>query len=139
MMPMCVNPLAPPPLKTRPTFWAQTVGMNNHIAINTKSIFLITQIKQLKTYDITPVVIDPWANESDALREYGVELKSMAEARDADCVIVAVAHNEFKAMSLSDIKGLFRKSADAEKVLLDVKGLYKIDELKASGMRWWRL
>lgn len=60
-------------------------------------------------------------------------------ARDADCVIVAVAHNEFKAMSLSDIKGLFRKSADAEKVLLDVKGLYKIDELKASGMRWWRL
>lgn len=42
-------------------------------------------------------------------------------------------------MSLSDIKGLFRKSADAEKVLLDVKGLYKIDELKASGMRWWRL
>lgn len=96
-------------------------------------------IKQLKTYDITPVVIDPWANESDALREYGVELKSMAEARDADCVIVAVAHNEFKAMSLSDIKGLFRKSADAEKVLLDVKGLYKIDELKASGMRWWRL
>ena len=96
-------------------------------------------IKQLKTYGITPVVIDPWASESDALREYGVELKSMDEARDADCVIVAVAHNEFKAMSLFDIKKLFKKSADAEKVLLDVKGLYKIDELKASGMRWWRL
>ena len=48
MIPMWVNPLAPPPLKTRPTFWAQTVGMNNHIVINTKSIFLITQIKQLK-------------------------------------------------------------------------------------------
>ena len=96
-------------------------------------------IKQLKTYSITPVVIDPWASERDALREYGVELKSMNEAKDADCVIVAVAHNEFKAMSLSDIKGLFKKSADAEKVLLDVKGLYKIDELKESGIRWWRL
>lgn len=36
----------------------------------------------------TPVVIDPWANESDALREYGVELKSMAEARDIFYILV---------------------------------------------------
>jgi UDP-N-acetyl-D-galactosamine dehydrogenase len=63
----------------------------------------------------------------------------MEEAKDADCVIVAVAHNEFKALSLDDIKGLFRESADDEKVLMDVKGLYKVDELNASGMRWWRL
>ena len=96
-------------------------------------------IKQLKTYGINPVVVDPWASERDAMHEYGVELKSMDDAKNADCVIVAVAHNEFKSMSLKDIKGLFKESADDTKVLLDVKGLYKVSDLEASGMRWWRL
>ena len=96
-------------------------------------------IKQLNTYGITPVVVDPWASERDAMHEYGVTLTPMDEVKDADCVIVAVAHNEFKAMSLDDIKKLFKDCLDEQKVLIDVKGLYKIDELRASGMKWWRL
>lgn len=96
-------------------------------------------IKQLNTYGIEPTVVDPWASERDAMREYGVQLKSMEEAKNADCVIVAVAHNEFKAMSLDDIKRLYRDCDDSEKVLIDVKGLYKITDLNASGMKWWRL
>ena len=96
-------------------------------------------IKQLNTYGIEPTVVDPWASERDAMREYGVQLKKMEEAKDADCVIVAVAHNEFKAMSLDEIKGLFKNGADEEKVLIDVKGLYKVIDLNASGMKWWRL
>lgn len=96
-------------------------------------------IKQLETYGIEPTVVDPWASERDAMREYGVQLKKMEEAKNADCVIVAVAHNEFKAMSLDEIKGLFKNGADEEKVLIDVKGLYKVADLNASGMKWWRL
>ena len=96
-------------------------------------------IKQLETYGIEPTVVDPWASERDAMREYGVHLKKMEEAKDADCVIVAVAHNEFRAMGLDDIKGLFKNGADGEKVLIDVKGLYKVADLNASGMKWWRL
>ena len=96
-------------------------------------------IKQLNTYGIEPTVVDPWASERDAMREYGVELKPMSDAKDADCVIVAVAHNEFKAMSLDEIKGLFKECPDDEKVLIDVKGLYQISDLNESGMKWWRL
>ena len=96
-------------------------------------------IKQLEKYGIEPTVVDPWASERDAMREYGVQLKKMEEAKDADCVIVAVAHNEFRAMSLDEIKGLFKNGADEEKVLIDVKGLYKVTDLNASGMKWWRL
>ena len=44
---MCVNPFAPPPLSTSPTFWAWIAGMVSHKVINTKRIFLITRIKQL--------------------------------------------------------------------------------------------
>lgn len=96
-------------------------------------------IKQLKLYEIEPVVIDPWASEKDAMHEYGIELKNMSEAKNADCIIVAVAHKEFKNMSLVDIKALYKEMADEKKVLLDVKGLYSINELEQSGMRWWRL
>jgi len=96
-------------------------------------------IKRLAEYEITPVVVDSWASEKDALHEYGVVLTRFEDVKDADCVIVAVAHNEFKMLPLEKIKKLFKNCGDSEKVLIDVKGLYKVEELKASGMRYWRL
>ena len=96
-------------------------------------------IKRLNEYGIEPIVVDPWASERDAMREYGVELTPLHEVKDADCVIVAVAHNEFKALRLDDIKKLYRVSADSEKVLIDVKGIYSVKDLKNSGMDYWRL
>jgi UDP-N-acetyl-D-galactosamine dehydrogenase len=96
-------------------------------------------IKRLNEYEISPIVVDPWASERDALHEYGVTLTKLEDVKDADCVIVAVAHNEFRALSLDDIKGLYRECPDEEKVLLDVKGLYKIADLDASGIKFWRL
>ncbi len=96
-------------------------------------------IKRLNEYGIDPIVADPWADENDALKEYGVALISLEEVNNADCVIIAVAHNEFKDMPLERIKTLFRNCDDGEKVLIDVKGLYTVDELEKSGMKYWRL
>ena len=96
-------------------------------------------IKRLAEYEVTPVVVDPWASEKDAMYEYGVALTKFEDVKEADCVIVAVAHDEFKTLTLDKVKDLFRDCDDAEKVLIDVKGIYKVDELKKSGMRWWRL
>ncbi len=96
-------------------------------------------IKRLAEYEIMPIVVDPWASERDAMHEYGVTLTKLEDVKDADCVIVAVAHNEFRALSLEDIKKLFKISPDDEKVLIDVKGLYKISDLKNSGLTYWRL
>lgn len=96
-------------------------------------------IKQLNKYGIAPIVVDPWANERDAMNEYGVALTEIAKVEDVDCIIVAVAHNEFKQLTLADIKKLYKPSKDEEKVLVDVRGLFKIDDLKSSGMIWWRL
>ena len=96
-------------------------------------------IKRMAEYDINPLVVDPWASERDAMHEYGVTLTKYEDIKDADCVIVAVAHNEFKALSLDDIKKLFKACPDDEKVLIDVKGLYKVSDLNDSGMKYWRL
>ena len=96
-------------------------------------------IKRLNEFEIYPVIVDPWANECDAMHEYGVTLTKLENIKGADCIIVAVAHNEFKALKLDDIKKLYRECADKEKVLLDVKGIYKVEELNKSGMKYWRL
>ena len=96
-------------------------------------------IKTLNGYGITPLVVDPWASERDAMHEYGVTLTNLEDIKDADCIIVAVAHNEFKALTLDQIKSMFRAGSDEEKILLDVKGLYKVTDLNASGMTYWRL
>lgn len=97
-------------------------------------------IKSLNGYGIEPLVVDPWASERDAMHEYGVILTKLEDVFDVDCIIVAVAHNEFKALKLDDIKKLFNSSlTDNQKVLIDVKGLYDVKELKASGLSYWRL
>lgn len=96
-------------------------------------------IKRLNTYDIKPVVVDPWVSEKDALREYNVILTKLENVKDADCVIVAVAHDEFKKLGFNDIKKMFRESDDINKVLIDVKGLCNVEDLKKSGILWWRL
>lgn len=96
-------------------------------------------IKRLNEYEIEPLVVDPWASERDAMNEYGITLTKLEDIKDADCVIVAVAHNEFKALSLDDIKAMFKPGPDNEKVLIDVKGLYSVSELDKSGMKYWRL
>lgn len=96
-------------------------------------------IKRLKEYEISPVVVDPWATEQDAKTEYDVNLKTMSDVKNADCIIIAVAHNEFKAMTLDDINNLYKDIPQNEKILIDVKGLYKVSDLKRKGLRYWRL
>lgn len=95
-------------------------------------------IKRLNEYEIMPMVVDPWANKEDAKKEYGVELSEYNQVKDADCIIVAVAHEQFKTISLDKIKELYGETVD-NKVLIDVKGLFSITELEESSLKWWRL
>ena len=107
---------------------------------DTRNSKVVDIINRLKEYDIEPVVADSWADVAVAKQEYGVDLVPFDQIPKADCVIVAVGHNEFRSMSMMQIKSLFKADIpDEEKVLVDVKSLYRMDELKASGMRFWRL
>ena len=107
---------------------------------DTRNSKVVDIINRLKEYEITPIVADKWADKEVALKEYGVELVPYDAIPKADCIIVAVGHNEFRSMSMLQIKSMFKMELpDEEKVLIDVKSLYRMDELKASGMRFWRL
>lgn len=96
-------------------------------------------IRRLNEYGIHPTVVDSWANSREAEREYGVTLTALEEVQDADCVIVAVAHRQFRDLGLGGVEKLYRRCPRSEQVLIDVKGLYSVEELKQSGLRYWRL
>ena len=107
---------------------------------DTRNSKVVDIINRLKEYDINPIITDSWADAEVAKHEYGVDLVSWDDVPKADCVIVAVGHKEFRNMSMMQLKELFKNDLkDEEKVLIDVKSLYRMDELKASGMRFWRL
>lgn len=107
---------------------------------DTRNSKVVDIVDRLKEYDITPIITDSWADADIARREYDIELTAWEDVPKADCVIVAVGHNEYRSMSMMQLKELFKsKLNDEEKVLIDVKSLYRMDELKASGMRFWRL
>ena len=97
-------------------------------------------IKRLKEYGIDPIVTDPWADAEVAKQDYNVELTPMENLPKADCVIFAVGHKQFKDMSMSEIRELFKaETPDEEKVLIDVKSLFSINDLKKLGLKYWRL
>lgn len=97
-------------------------------------------IKRLKEYDINPLVVDPWANPDEAKKEYNVELINLEEINDLDCVVLAVAHNEFKALSWEQIDAMYKKDIGMnEKILIDIKGLRDLKETQKLGYRYWRL
>lgn len=107
---------------------------------DTRNSKVVDIINRLKEYDINPCVVDSWADAMVAKQEYGVELTAWDDVPKADCVIIAVGHNEYRNMSVMQLRDLFKSELkDEEKVLIDVKSLYRMDELRASGMRFWRL
>lgn len=107
---------------------------------DTRNSKVVDIINRLREYEINPIVSDKWADALVAKQEYGVVLVPFEELPKANCLIVAVGHNEYRAMSTMQLKELFKDNMpDEEKVLIDVKSLYRMDELKASGMRFWRL
>ena len=73
------------------------------------------------------------------MKEYGVTLTAMEEVKDLDCLILAVAHQKFRQISLDAYLKLFREMPNEEKVLADVKGILDRTEVRNAGIRCWRL
>ncbi|MCW6653608.1 nucleotide sugar dehydrogenase [Aerococcaceae bacterium NML210727] len=97
-------------------------------------------LKRLAEYGIQPVVVDPWASPEDALDEYGVHLSTLEQAREADCLVFAVGHREFKQMTLPEIDSFFRQELPTEeRIIIDVKSILNKQEVEATGYKLWRL
>lgn len=96
-------------------------------------------VKYLADFEIHPVLIDPFADAKDVNRSYGEQLSSEDEGYNADCLVLAVAHDEFKAKNIDEWDKYFDKMPQDEKVIIDIKSILDREEVIAKGFRYWRL
>ena len=92
-------------------------------------------VRELEEHGIHVQVHDTLADSKDAEREYGITLREWKNLKPAEAVIVAVPHEAYCKLLLKDIKKMMGKNP----VLIDVKGIYEVQEFQAAGIRMWRL
>lgn len=81
---------------------------------------VIDIVKELQEYEVKVHVYDPWVNSEDAQHEYGVEMIPQPEPQKYDAILLAVAHQQFKQMSIEQIKVYSKPNS----VIYDLKYLF---------------
>lgn len=92
-------------------------------------------VKELQNWGANVVVADPWASAEEVAHEYGIQLGTIDESNQVDALVVAVGHNEFRAMTPAQLKALCRTE---NPVLADVKSLYNRHEAADAGFTVFR-
>ena len=105
---------------------------------DTRNTKIIDIYNELREYGITPVVVDETADAEEAKKLYGITFGTMADIKNMDAVIIAVAHDEFLKLSKEDISAFFNPD-NKVKVLADIKGLLDRKEYSEEGFSYWRL
>jgi len=92
-------------------------------------------VDELTDYGCALVIHDPICDPEDAQVEYGIELCQEAELNNCSAVVVAVAHSAYQNWTAERWHSMFVPGG----VLADVKSFVPKDELKAHGIKVWRL
>lgn len=105
---------------------------------DTRNTKIIDIYNELREYGITPIIADPEADADEAKRLYGIEFVDINEIKACDAVILAVAHEQFKSLTMNDFETMFKQSEN-KNVLVDIKGLLSRKEYENAGYIYWRL
>ena len=104
---------------------------------DTRNSRVIDIYNELGEYNITPLVCDPVADAAGAKKIYGLDFVDIEKFKGLDALIVAVAHDPFKGLTMDYLSKMFNDKGS--KVLLDVKGIYNRAEYEKADFVYWRL
>ncbi len=74
-------------------------------------------VSELTSYGTQVDVHDPWVDAAEAKEEYGLDLVAAPDKGAYDVVIIAVAHDQFRALGELGIKAFCKETS----VLYDIK------------------
>ena len=92
-------------------------------------------VKELQIWGTNVVVVDPWADADEVQHEYGITLGTIDARNPVDSLVVAVGHNEYRALQPQDLKALVRQT---QPVLADIKALYDRHQATEAGFTVFR-
>ncbi len=84
---------------------------------NTKIVDILAELKE---YNVNVDIYDPWVNADEAKHEYGIDLISEPKIGQYDAIILAVAHEQFKEMDVTEI----RNFGNNNHILYDLKYIF---------------
>ena len=85
---------------------------------------VVDLVKQFKSFSCNVDVYDPWVNKKQVAKEYKIEPIDKPTKGKYDAIVIAVAHNEFKLLTLEQI----RSYGKTNHILYDIKYLLKASE-----------
>jgi len=86
---------------------------------------VVDLVEEFEGFNCNVDVYDPWVDKDEAVHEYGIKPIDQPVEGKYDAILLAVAHDEFKALSLEQIK-VFGKD---NHVLYDIKYLLDANEV----------
>lgn len=89
---------------------------------NTRVIDIVEGFREL---NCNTHIYDPWVNEDEIFEEYSVKPIQKPLRSKYDAIVLAVAHDKFKDMSIDQIKSFGKDNF----VLFDIKYLFEADEV----------
>lgn len=89
---------------------------------NTK---IVDMVQALKEYELDLDIYDPWVDPKEVEHEYGLAPVNALKNNEYDAIILAVAHDQFKQMTATEIHALGK----SKHVLYDLKYLLENDGL----------
>lgn len=95
---------------------------------------VIDIVKELQKEGLKVLADDPNADLNLVEQEYKVKFEKNSNEK-VDALIVAVAHNEYKNMSIQDIKDKLNETS----ILFDIKGLFNKNEIEKEKIEYWSL
>ncbi len=81
-------------------------------------------IRELADYEVNAHLYDPWVNAKEAKHEYNIDMIAQPELNKYDAIILAVAHEQFKQLSIEQIKAYGKNNA----VIYDLKYLFPANQ-----------
>ncbi len=86
---------------------------------------VIDLVNGFKSFNCNIDVYDPWVDKAEANKEYGITPLKEPVSGKYDVIVLAVAHDEFDALSIEQIKSFGKENH----VLYDIKYLLKAHEV----------
>ena len=86
---------------------------------------VIDLVEEFESFNCNVDVFDPWANQEEARREYGIKPIDRPINGKYDAILLAVAHDEFRELTSEQIRAYGKDNH----VLYDIKYLLKVDEV----------
>ena len=86
---------------------------------------VVDLVEEFERFNCNVDVYDPWVDKDEALHEFSINLIDEPIKAKYDAILLAVAHDEFKRLSLDEIKS-FGKDIH---VLYDIKYLLDVNEV----------